>query len=352
MKQYIGCDGHKQYSVFVAVDELGRASPAQRVQHERSEFQDYLRGLPPGSPIALETCGQWYWMVDAMEQAGHHPILVHARKAKLLMGLVNKTDKLDAKGLATLLRNGTVPAVWIPPGALRDQRELPRLRMTFVRVRTALKNRIHAAFAKYGLTFPEVSDLFGTRGRHALEQRLPQLPPETQRAVRDELALLDPVQDQIDALEERIRDVVRATPMMEQLQTLPGVGPLLAIVIALELGTIDRFPTAEHFASYSGTVPRVVESGGHRRYSGAVRQDVNHYLKWAFVEAANSIVSHQAPWAERHVVQLYQRLHRRKGHAKAIVAVARHLAEATFWMLKKGQPYHEPAWQRRPVSRG
>lgn len=352
MKQYIGCDGHKQYSVFVAVDEMGRASPAQRVKHERNAFQDYLRTLPPGSPIALETSGHWYWMVEAMEQAGHHPILVHARKAKLLMGLSNKTDKLDAQGLATLLRNGTVPAVWIAPGPLRDERELPRLRMTFVRFRTALKNRIHAAFAKYGVSLSDVSDVFGAKGRRLLEERLSQLPPETQRSVREELALLDPLQDQIDGLEVRIREVVRTTPPMDQLQSLPGVGPILAIVIALELGTIERFPTAEHFASYSGTVPRVVESGGHRRYSGAVRQDVNHYLKWAFVEAANCIVLNQQRWEERHVVQLYQRLHRRKGHAKAIVAVARHLAEATFWMLKRHEPYREPAWTRRPVSKG
>lgn len=352
MKQYVGCDGHKQYSVFVAVDEAGRASPSQRVKHERTEFQDFLRSLPPGSPIALETSGHWYWMVDAMEQAGHQPILVHARKAKLLMGLVNKTDKLDAKGLATLLRNGTVPAVWIPPGALRDQRELPRLRMTFVRVRTALKNRIHAAFAKYGIALSDVSDVFGAKGRQMLEQRLSRLPTETQRAVREELALLDPLQDQIDDLEARIREVVRQTPLMELLQSLPGVGPILAIVIVLELGTIERFPNAEHFASYSGTVPRVQESGGHRRYGGAVRNDVNHYLKWAFIEAANCIVLNQAHWEERHVVQLYQRLHRHKGHAKAVVAVARHLAEATYWMLKKGEPYREPAWTRHAASRG
>lgn len=351
MKQYIGCDGHKQYSVFVAVDEAGGTGPAQRVKHERTEFQDYLHSLPPGSPIALETSGHWYWMVDAMEQAGHQPILVHARKAKLLMGLINKTDKLDAQGLATLLRNGTVPAVWIPPGDLRDQRELPRLRMTFVRVRTALKNRIHAAFAKYGIALSGVSDVFGPKGRRLLEQRLPQLPPETQRAVREELALLDPLEDQIAGLETRIREVVRTTPMMQQLQSLPGVGPILAIVLALELGTVDRFPDAEHYASYAGTVPRVHESGGHRRYSGAVRRDVNHYLKWAYVEAANCIVLQQAPWAERHVVQRYQHLHRHKGHAKAIVAVARHLAEATYWMLKKGEPYREPAWSHRRTAK-
>lgn len=352
MRQYIGCDGHKQYSVFVAVDELGRASPAHRVKHERTEFQDYLESLPPGSPIALETSGHWYWMVDAMEQAGHQPILVHARKAKLLMGLVNKTDKLDAQGLATLLRNGTIPAVWIAPGALRDQRELPRLRMTLVRVRTALKNRIHAAFAKYGIALTEVTDLFGAKGRELLEQRLPQLPLETQRAVREELVLLDVVAAQIDGLEVRIREVVQSTPMMQQLVSLPGVGAILAIVIALELGTVERFPDAEHFASYAGTVPRVHESGGHRRYGGAVRKDVNLYLKWAFIEAANCVVLNQAHWTDRHVVQLYQRLHRTKGHAKAVVAVARHLAESTYWMLKKGEPYREPVRPSRQVPQG
>ncbi len=347
MKQYIGCDGHKQYSVFVAMDERGQASPAHRVEHEPQAFQAYLRRLPPGSPIALETSGHWYWMVEAMEQAGHHPVLVQARKAKLLMGLGNKTDKLDAKGLATLLRNGTVPVVWIPPGALRDQRELPRLRMTFVRIRTSLKNRIHAAFAKYGLSLGDLTDVFGANGRKLLAERLQELPPETQRAVREELALLDPLQAQIAELEQRIQAVVETTPLMQLLDTLPGVGPILAIVLAWELGTIERFPSAEHYASYCGTVPRVVESGGHRRYSGAVRQDVNHYLKWAYVEAANCIVLNQKAWAERHVVQLYQRLARRKGHAKAIVAVARHLAEATFWMLKRNEPYREPAWTRR-----
>ncbi len=352
MTQYIGCDAHKQYSVFVSVDEAGHASSPQRVKHEGTAFGDFLDTLPPGSPIALETSGHWYWMVDAIEQAQHRPLLVHARQAKLLMGLGNKTDKLDAKGLATLLRNGTVLTVWIPSGALRDQRELPRLRMTFVRIRTGLKNRIHAAFAKYGIALSDVSDVFGLKGRHLVEQRLTRLPTETQRAVREELALLNPLQAQIDDLEVRIRAVVRQTPMMALLQSVPGVGPILAIVIVLELGTLDRFPNAEHFASYSGTVPRVTESGGHRRYSGAVRNDVNHYLKWAFIEAANCVVLNQAHWEDRFVVQLYQRLQRPKGHAKAMVAVARHLAEATYWMLKKNEPYREPAATRRRGAPG
>jgi transposase len=77
------------------------------------------------------------------------PKLVHARKAKLMMGKINKTDKLDVRELNQVQRNGALPTVWIPPGELRDQRDLPRTRMVLVRQRTQLKNRIPATLAKY-----------------------------------------------------------------------------------------------------------------------------------------------------------------------------------------------------------
>ena len=191
MRHYIGCDAHKNYSVFVAINEAGEVSPGRRVENCRESFQSFLNALPPGSPIAMESTGNWYWLIDEMEKAGHLPSLVNAGKAKLMMGQINKTDKLDARGLAILLRNGTLPVVWIPPGELRDQRELPRMRMVMVSIRTKLKNRIHATLAKYGIVIDEVSDLFGVRGRKLLEKHLEELPPETRRSVKEELKLLD-----------------------------------------------------------------------------------------------------------------------------------------------------------------
>ena len=89
----------------------------------------YLDTLPTGTEIAIESTGHWYWIVDLMEQAGHHPHLANALEAKKRMGKTHKTDALDAKGLAILLRCGTLPESWIPPGELRDQRELLRTRM-------------------------------------------------------------------------------------------------------------------------------------------------------------------------------------------------------------------------------
>jgi transposase len=350
MKHYIGCDAHKKYSVFQVINEKGEASSPERVGHDRELYRKYLSCLPADSPIALESVGNWYWMIEEMEKAGHRPILVNPRKAKLLMGQINKTDKLDAKGLAMLNLNGSLPAIWIPPAELRDQRELSRMRMAFTQVRTQLKNRIQAILAKYAISLDdEVSDIFGKKGRLLLKEALQQLPPETQRSVKEQLDLLDQVIQQLAGIEQHIHEVVAETPEMQLLKTLPGVGDILAIVMALEIGSVERFFNANKLASYSGTVPRVSSSGG-KTYYGRVRPDVNRYLKWAFIEAANCISLQQKYLEGRHVVALLSRIQKSKGRPKAMSAVARHLAESAYILLRYKTPYHEPGLKRAVSS--
>src|SRR5467141_4573201 len=168
MSEYIAFDSHKRYTWVDREDHSTRKNSGHRLEHAPGAVRDYLSGCEPGTAVAVEATGNWYWIIDEIEQAGLQPRLVHPRKAKLMMGEINKTDKLDARGLNRLQRNGTLPTVWIPPGELRDQRDLPRTRMVFVRQRTQLKNRIHATLAKYALHDLEVSDLFGVRGRALL----------------------------------------------------------------------------------------------------------------------------------------------------------------------------------------
>src|SRR5437870_13517563 len=120
MEQFIGCDAHKKYSVFVAVNERGEASPAIRVEHDREQYRQFLERLPAGSQIALEAGGHSYWMVDDMEGAGHRPRLVHPLEPNKRMGKNGKkTHKVDANGLGNRRRHGTLPEVWTPPSELR-----------------------------------------------------------------------------------------------------------------------------------------------------------------------------------------------------------------------------------------
>jgi transposase len=350
MEQFIGCDAHKKYSVFVAVNEHGQAGQALRVGHDREQYRQFLQQLPAGSQIAVEASGHYYWIVDEMDAAGHHPHLVHPLEAKKRMGKTGKkTDKVDANGLGILLRNGTLPEVWIPPAPLRDQRELLRLRMFLVRQQTRLKNRIQGALARYNLQ-SGVKDVFGVEGRRCLARWLEQLPEHTRRSVEVELVTLDFLHMQIEDMEKRLDAVMRVTPEADLLKTLPYVGRILSMVMALEIGSVDRFPSAAHLASYAGLVPRVHSSGGHTRL-GQICGDVNQYLKWAFIEAGNLVVIHQRHLAGQHVVRLYQRVKRKRNHQKAVVAVARHMAEAAFWILKKQDVYRDPQPKQAVAAR-
>lgn len=143
-----------------------------------------------------------------------------------MLGSINKTDKLDARGLNRLQRTGTLPTIWIPPGEIRDHRELPRVRMVFANLRTRLKNRIHSVFDKYGLhsDFDGIADIFGRRGREQMALSVKKLPTQTRFTVCCLLHVLDIVEGQIPRIEKRMKKVFAKTEAVRRLVTLPGVG--------------------------------------------------------------------------------------------------------------------------------
>ena len=342
MGEYIAFDSHKRYTLAER-EPVGDGQARQhRIEHRRGAIRDYLSKCAPGGAVAVEATGNWYWIVDEIESAGHTARLVHPGKAKLMMGMINKTDKLDVHGLNRLQRNGTLPTVWVPPGELRDLRELTRTRMVLSKQRARLKNRLGATLAKYGLAVEGFSDSFGVGARRKWPELLAQLPVHTRFCAEILWEELKGVCERMVRMEKRLGEVVTATESMRLLLTLPGVGPILSPVIALEAGEVSRFPDAEHFASYAGTTPRVHSSGDKTRY-GKLRADVNRYLKWAFVEAANTTVLCHRSHPDRHVSRLYRRLKARKGHPKAIGALARHLAEAAWHVLSRREAYCDPA---------
>jgi transposase len=344
MKKYIGCDAHARYSIFASLREDGGWDPPVRVEHNEGELERYLKHLPAGTPIALESSGNWYWLVRAMEEAGLDPRLAHALEVKKRMPGRQKTDGLDARGLALMLRNGSLPEVWIPPANLLDWRDLMRTRLTTRQQASQVKCRILAALRRYGVRRYQdgVSNLFAESRRANLAVAIARLPQECRMAVTEEWSLLDQLEQHIEAMEQRIRLRIASLGWVRLLKTLPGVGTILGSTIYLEIGDVARFPDAEHLASYAGLVPTVHASGG-KSWNGPTPRAANHFLKWAFVEAANLIVTRQKAWADKHVVQFYQRLKANKCHGKAATAVARHLAESSWWILSKKQGYRDPA---------
>ena len=318
--QIIAFDSHKRYTWALVETQDGRRLCEERISHRKGAIREFLLRWEKGSAVALETIGNWYWLVDEIEDAKMRPRLVHARKAKLMMGTVNKTDKLDARGLNILQRTGTLPVVWIPPGQLRDERELCRTRMVFTVLRTKLKNRIHSVLAKYCLCdeFEGISDIFGKAARERIREVARRLPSQTRYTMACLLRQLKITETQIKSLEKRMRQVYKETDEVRLLMTMPGVGFILAVVIWQEIGDVSRFGGPEQLASYSGTCPRIHSSGDKSRF-GPLRSDVNHYLKWAFSEAGNSVAVNRAYLANRHVGRLYNRLRSRRGLHRRLV---------------------------------
>jgi transposase len=202
---------------------------------------------------------------------------------------------------------------------------------------------VQGAIRRYGrYEIGEPRNLFEGKGRVQLSVHIGGMPIHTRVATQHEWQLIDEVEAHIRELETRIRLSIGQLGYVRLLKTMPGVGEILGATIYLEIGDVNRFPSPEHLASYAGLTPTVHSSGGKTRL-GRTSAIANHHLKWALVEAANCIVMQKARYGERHVVKLYDRLRASKNHGKAAVAVARHLAESSWWILKKKQPYREPA---------
>ena len=119
----VGCDAHRRFFQDAILDQDGQLQHWARVDREPGAIHAFLVDLPEGTPVALETVGNWNWIANEIEASGCVALLTHAAKAKVMMGNVNKTDKLDAKGLAKILHLESLSTLWLPPGEIRDERE-------------------------------------------------------------------------------------------------------------------------------------------------------------------------------------------------------------------------------------
>ena len=247
-----------------------------------------------------------------------------------------------------LLRNGTLPEVWIPPGELRDRREMFRMRMFLSQQRTRVKNRIHGALSRYNVRLS--GDPYSVQWHEQPRARCPELPGFTrQRSVRWQLRTLDFTLAQMKQAERAFAEGA-CGHRSGSTQNLAGSGAHSERGPDAGNRKIERFPSSARSAGYGGLTPRV-GSSGRRTHLGQVCGDVNRYLKWAFVEAANLIVTQQKKWKGSHVLGLYRRVQKKKNHQKATVAVARHLAEAAYWILKKRRTYLPPQSLKQTAER-
>jgi transposase len=260
---HVGLDLSRRRLDFHALDERGEtvavdavAPDADGLHHLSARFGSVA------VRAAIESMNGARFVHDQLELAGWEVEIADAARVKGLAPLACKTDRIDARVLAERSWRELVPAVWLPDPAVREERGRARFRLHLVRHRTSLKNRVHATLLAHGLPCP-VSDLFGRRGRALLERLA--LPEPWRGAVEASLRLIDQLDADIDASEREPHALGADHPYVPLLRSVPGIDWVLADTIAAEIGAIERFPSPEKLAGYSGLCPRVHQSGDSDR---------------------------------------------------------------------------------------
>jgi transposase len=281
-----------------------------------------IGGLPPGTPAAFEAAFGWGWLVELLEDYGFEPHLVHPLQCKAIASARLKNDKVDAAILAQLLRADLLPEAWIAPPEIRQLRALLRHRAQLVRLRTLLRNRIHAVLADHGHGRP--AGCWTGPGRAWLASL--QLPAASRQIIDDALALIDALQQPIDQLDQQVHQRARSDPAVQVLTALPGVGPFTALVLLAEIGDITRFGSARKLASWAGLTP-TVRGSDRMVHHGHISKQGSAWARWVLCEAAQTAKRHPDYAAS------YQVIAARRGKKIATTAIARKLLTRAWHLL-------------------
>jgi len=274
----------------------------------------------------------WYWLADLCAERQIPFVLGHALYMKAIHGGKTKTDKIDSQKIALLLRGGMLPQAYVYPPAMRGTRDLLRRRTRLVRTRAEALAHIQNTLSQYNLP-PWGKKLTFAANRVGVAEQFEQ--PSVRRSIEADLALIGHLDDEISAVElYLVRHAKIDDPQTyARLQTIPGVGKVLALILLYEIHDMRRFAGVGQFVSYCRLVRCSHESAG-KKSAGKGKKIGNGHLKWAFSEAA-CLLLREVPQAASFVA----RKEKKHGKAKALSILAAKLGRAVYWMLRRQEAF-------------
>jgi len=331
MKLYGGIDLHSNNSVVALLDEQDEVVYRRRLSNDAAVILEAL--APFGEKIeglVVESTYNWYWLVDALMEAGYRVHLANTAAIVQYSGLKYSDDDSDAVWLAKLLRLGLLPEGYIYPKEQRAVRDLLRRRSRLVQQHTANVLAVQNLFSR-------------NRGHSLSANKIRQLTPDAvykllpdanlALAVQSTLLAMRGQEAAIDLLERQACAQMKGTPAYRHLLSTSGIGKVLGLTIVLETGPVERFARVGNYASYSRLVGSERLSNAKRKGRGNTKSG-NKYLAWAYLEAANFAVRYN-PTIKRY----YQRKRAKTNGIVAIKTVAHKLARACYHMLREGSDF-------------
>jgi transposase len=324
----VGIDLHRKRSQVVVLSDDGGLRLSRRIDNDPATFLALLAEIEGESRVALEATYGWEWLAELLEEAGFELRLAHPLRTRAIAAARVKTDAVDARTLAELLRADLLPEAYIAPRELRDLRDLLRHRVALTQLRSALKNRVHAMLARHGVQH-EHSDLFGERGGEFLAGLELREPPR--RRLESLLALICDFDRELELASREIDALAKHDPRVELLCRLRGVGRYSALLVIAEVGDIARFSSARKLCAWAGLTPTIRSSDGKARL-GHITKQGSRPLRWALVEAAQHTARGGGPLRDS-----FERIAKRRGRKIAKVAIARKLLTLCYYGLRDGE---------------
>jgi transposase len=333
-----GVDLHAREMFLCIMDKSGKALLHKNMACAVENLSQALKPFLGKIAVGVESTYNWYWLGDACHKMGIPFYLGHALYMKNSFDGKQKNDKVDSFKIANLMRTHYFPVAYAYPEAMRTTRDLLRRRAYYVRIRASAYAHIRNTFTQYGINDVGALDVRRKSTRNSLPERLVAFPCAAVSLAQD-LQSVETCDDIIDKLEQKSLEYAKHhdQPTYRLLQTIPGVGMVLALVLMYEIHTIERFSTPQRFSSYCRLVRAQRHSAG-KNVGGSVAKGKigNPYLKWAFSEIIATAQQFSPP-----IKQYYEKLKAKFGPARSKSVIAHRFGVAVYYMLKHGKGFDE-----------
>ncbi len=327
---YCGIDLHARLLAICVLDQAGNIVLQTQIGADKQLLLETLAPFRPDVVIAVECLFAWYWVADLCAREGIPFVLGHALYMKAIHGGKTKDDDIDAEKISRLLRGGNIPVAYVYPKGLRETRDLLRRRNYLVHKRAELIAHIQITNAQYNLP-PFGKKLVYAKNRAELKVAEHFPDAHVRKNIELDLALVDHLDEQLADVELYLQRTVKVEDPHSYylLQTIPGVGKILALVLLYEIHQIARFADVGDFLSYARLVRCVRRSAGKQVGTGG-KKIGNAHLKWAFSEAVCLLIR-SCP-----AVKAWQARHEKKhGKKKTLGILAAKLGRTVYHLLRK-----------------
>lgn len=332
MQLYAGLDVHSEFTYGTVMDEKGNHMLELKVPTTSDGFRNLFVKFQGKHKVkaVFEASRNWMYIAQLLKEQQIEAIMAHPLRVRAIASARIKTDKIDSKTLAHLLRADLIPQSYMPPNEIVQLRGLVRYRVRLGRMSAQLKNNIRAVLAREGKRC-EWTDPTGVRARLWLNNV--QLQPQNRREVSYLCSMLDGLRKEIKSMDTQIHAEAIKHSEVQLIASIPGFADYSALLILAEIGDIKRFEMPEKLAAYSGLVSSTYQSSSMLR-QGRITKQGSKWLRWIMVECCTIAIR-----KENRLQRFYLRLMRKKGHQKAIVATARKALTIIWTLLHKQQVF-------------